>query len=357
MRANRVGLSDPKYRFLFGPRGFLIDRRDLDELTRLAKISTTFLKNADEFYQHEMARGNSHLASILQHGIPRKYVPLTLKEGLPQTFMIDTMWTANGWRIVEIDATNRNGLGYPLVMRHLYNLPNVWKGNDRQWQEAGFGETIQVMTHHCRFYEPYYRYFLEAIKGNLITETEINNRLPEIQAASSLLDMPIFHQGSFVESLLQVAKVALIGIPPKHHLSSKAILSLPWEVKEFFADGVCEFLPETRLLRNSTPFPVDEFFVKFLQSGGAHGTFYNDQIQFERLRNKRPRAIWQNALPITKRLIEFLDEDNILKVSESFIRLSIYVTPQGEIVDADVTASNEIIVHGGNRSIMTVPTL
>lgn len=357
VRANEIGLADPRYRFFFGPRGFLIDWQDLDELTRLAKASMIFLEKVDRFYQKEIARGNSHLASVLQHGIPRKYISLTLKEGLPQTFMIDTIWTENGWRIVEIDTTNRNGLGYPLVLRHLYDLPNIWKGGDKEWREAGFGKTIQIMAHHCRFYEPYYRYFLKAIGGKLIAETEINDHLSEIYAAPSLLDMPIFHEGDFIETLLKLADHILIGIPPKHHLSSKAILSFPWEVDEFSADEICEFLPETRLLRHSTSFPVCEFFVKLLQGGGAHGTFHNNQVKLEKLKSKRPRAIWQKALPIAKRSIEFLDEDNILKTSEKFIRLSIYVNPQGEIVDADITASDEVVVHGGNDSIMTVPVL
>ena len=356
-RACGIGLADPKYRFVFAPQGFLISQEDLEELVCLGATTMNFLAKADSWYRREMmSSGGSHLVSILQRGIPRDYLPFGLQTALPQVTMIDTVWTENGWRVAEIDGTNRNGLGWPLVIRHLYELPSLWKGNDEVWRDAGFGDTVQVMAHHCRFYEPYYRFFLKAVGGTLIPETEIVERIDELEAAASLLDLPILFKGECIKRLVELTNRIPVGIPPKHYLSSKALLALPWETKDFLADDIARFLPKTHLLRCHAQPPEHQFFVKLLQSSGAHGTFYNDMDKFKELATRRPQAIVQNAWPIAKRPIVFLNGDT-LKEEYKFIRLSIYVSPSGEIADADVTASDEVIVHGNNRSIITVPVM
>jgi len=359
-RAFGVGLEDEKYRFLFGPEGFVITNRDLEELRRLARAAVVFMNDADRWYREAVTGGNSHWSSILGRQIPKKYLPLAVRPGLPRTLMVDTVWTEAGWRIVELDATNRNGLGYPMVLRHLYNLPNIWKGNDAEWREAGLGGAVQVMMNYHRYYEPYYRHFLAALGGTLIRELEADGEeeCEVITRAPAVLDVPVFmRQGEFLSALLERAAEVPVGIPPKHHLASKAVQALPWEEEQFPVNGIGEFLAVTRLLRNGTELPVGtDFFVKLFQSGGAHGTFRNDIAKLEELRSRRPQAIWQEAWPIARRRIKYLEDGGLVE-AQKFIRLSIYVNPEGEIVDADVTASDQNIVHGGRQSVMTVPVL
>ena len=78
--------------------------------------------------------------------------------------------------------------------------------------------------------------------------------------------------------------------------------------------------------------------MKLLQSGGAHGTFYNDHEQLSALHNKRkPVAIWQNSLPIAKRRVSYLNENGDLVEGDFFARVSVFVNRQGLVVDADAT--------------------
>ncbi|MDD5357487.1 MAG: hypothetical protein PHS53_05095 [Candidatus Pacebacteria bacterium] len=355
-RTREIGLVSPRYDFLLAPRGFPVSQKDLEELSRIGKTAMVFLHNADVFFKKESASGSSQWAGMLRKGIPPPYLPLLLRDGLPQTVMIDTIWTEDGWRIVEIDAVNRNGLAYPPVLRYLYGgMKCLWKGNEQAWKDAGFEGMTQVMGEQYRFYEPYYRFFLKMMGGTLVPELSIESMDGQF-SAESLLDVPILHR-SDPTKLIALAEKVKIGIPPKHHLSSKATLALPWEREAEFSAEIKEFLPETKIIHRKSIFPKGDFFVKHFQSGGAHGTFFNDQAKLEAARVNRPFAIWQRALPIAKREVQFLDTEQTEKTAELYVRFSLYVDLTGEIVDADVTASDSVIVHGGRQSVMTIPVL
>ncbi len=366
-RARELGLQDGRHDFRFGHRGFEIGAADIAQLEQIARAAVEFIGAADEWYRAEVdkaSRGGSQWLSILRSGIPASYWPATMQEGqMSQALMIDTVWTGEGWRIVEIDFANRNGLGFPLMLRELGGLPALWPGTAVAWRDAGFSGAVQIMADKCRFYEPYYRLFQTAIGGVIVPETELVERIGEVEQAPSLVDLPILHPNRFIgqpvlDRLLAVAARVPVGVPPKHHLSSKAVLSLPWEIVPVVRGvaAVRQFLPETRVLNRRTELPAGPFFVKLFQSGGAKGTFHNDTAKFEEMRRQRPGAIVQRALPIAKRPVWFLDSE-IERCEEKFIRFSLYVAPNGRIVDADVTASDETIVHGGRNSIMTVPVM
>ncbi|OGN29703.1 MAG: hypothetical protein A3A33_04395 [Candidatus Yanofskybacteria bacterium RIFCSPLOWO2_01_FULL_49_25] len=359
-RFQALGLGkDPKYRFIFGSLGFPLAATELDQLGHLAKAAVDFIARADEWYRRQVPqKGGSWWISLLQSGIPRDYIPLSLGEQLPVTMMIDTVYTRDGWKIVEIDATNRNAMGYPPLLRALYNLPCIWQGITELYRTGGWYGTTQIMASHHRFYEPYFRWFLNRISGVFVSEEHsLRSWLDGCDVSSvKLLDLPVLNRSADIHGrLVALAEQVPVAIPPKHHLSNKATLSLPWEVEQFRNHPVTEFLPPTRLIHRGASMPTCDFFLKLVQSGGAHGTFSNDRGRFHQFaQNKRAQAVWQETLPIAARPIKFFTEQG-LKNDDFFVRLSLFVTPAGEIVDADVTGSKQAIVHGGVQSIMTVP--
>lgn len=359
-----VGLAaDSKYQFLLGAAGFQITKNDKDQLEDIGRVTASFLRDVRSWYDREKIRkGGSREAAQLESGVPSEYVQLAKCSAgvLPVTMMVDTVWTNLGWRVVEVDVTNRNAMGYPLVMRHLFDLPRLWIGIDQAWRENGWGGVTQIMADHHRFYEPYFRFFLQQIGGQLVTEAQLPQWITDRSLVElSLLDLPImFHSKDHLARLVEMAALARIAIPPVHALSSKAVMALPWEIDEFSGNDMKTCLPETHLLRRSFTPPDRDFFVKLLQSGGAHGTFYNDRGQLTGFAlDRRPRAVWQEALPIARRKISYLTSEDQMVTEERYVRVSIFITPNGEVVDADATALNDHIVHGNRHSILTVPVL
>lgn len=356
-RVREVGLgADPKYHFLFGPMGLAISLQEAMELEAIAQAAWQFISTVDAWYQHEkQRRGGSIWASLLEKDLPGDY-SATSWSGMPQTFMIDTILTAEGFRVVEIDVTNRNAMGYPLLMRYLYGLDPIWSGLDEEWRSGGWGGVVQIMASHHRFYEPYFRFFLGRLGGQLVKEEELPVWL-EDRAFAAFLDLPVlFRSKEVLPKLLQVAERSIFGIPPKHYLSSKANLALLWESPEFNGFAIKEFVPETRLVSRDRPLPRGDFFLKSLQASGAHGVAFNSSKIKELHQGNRPQAIWQAALPLATRRLAYSDGGD-LQEDDFHVRLSIFVNQQGQVVDADATASKSIVVHGSPQSVMTVPVL
>ena len=362
-RIKEVGLAgEPKYRFLLGPLGLFITIAEKEELEKIGRAALQFVKTVDEWYRRSRRenRAGSWLVSVLNTVIPQKsgYRSFPHTDGLPTTFMVDTILTSEGWRVVEVDVTNRNAMGYPLIMRYLYDLPSIWLGIDEEWRQRRWSGVTQIMASHHRFYEPYFRYFLSKVDGKLVKEDEIETWLAE-SAGGKLLDLPIFYKSrEIMPKLMEIAREMPIAIPPKHYLSSKGLTVLPWEMNLTRELPLKDFLPEGRMLCRNRPLPQGDFFVKMLQSSGAHGTFYNNRDQLDVLhRHKKPKAIWQKALPITTRVVTYLDEDGTIREGNFYIRVSIFVNQNGDVVDADATCSPEVVVHGAKRAVMTVPVL
>lgn len=363
-RFAEVGLSaESKYTFKFGPSGLPITAAEKCELQEIGRTAAEYVQLIDHWYRRaSKSPAGSWLVSVLNTVIPRKsgYRSFPYDDGLPVTFMVDTVWTAAGWRVVEVDVTNRNAMGYPLVMRHLYGLPSVWKGVDEQWRQSGWEGVVQVMADHHRYYEPYFKFFLRSIGGQLVKEENLGKWLKENQDQDArLLDVPILFRSKLsAPRLLAAAAKWPVGIPPKHYLSSKALTTLPWEMNLAREMEISKFLPVGRLLCRTRPLPSGDFFLKFLQSGGAHGTFFNDRERLLALHSERkPKAIWQEALPICTRSVAYYDDNGQLAHGDFYVRVSIFVNQKGEVVDADATCSPDNVVHGSKRSVMTVPVI
>ncbi|MBI5728497.1 MAG: hypothetical protein HY984_01960 [Candidatus Magasanikbacteria bacterium] len=356
-RCGELGLAtDPKYRFRFGPLGLPISAAEKSELEEIGRAAADYLRAVDHWYHglRESPRGSPWCA-ILHKGVPGDILSLPWRDRLPTTFMVDTTWTVHGWRVVEIDATNRNAFGFPIVMRQLYQLPSLWEGIDVAWRRAGWSGVTQIMARLHRFYVPYFRAFLRRVDGRLIAE---DGGTPEKAGLGPFLDLPILYWNKPVlERLLERGKEAdIFGIPPKHYLGSKAALTLPWEEEFFREHPITKYLPQAHLLQRSRPRPPGEFMIKLLQSNGSHGVFMNDAARLAAFgQERRAQAIWQTKLPRIKRRIMGYDETGATQEYERYIRVSIFVTADGTVVDADATACDTEIVHGGVDAILTVP--
>lgn len=353
-KLEELGLIGPKYGFVLSPNGLLISSEDKEQLETIGKLSVNYIRQVDSWY-HGLREGSRWL-KILRHGIPQEYNNFPWAKELPVTMMIDCVYTLDGWKAVEIDTTNRNAYGYPLLLRELYGLCSVWKGIDSAWTDAGCCNITQISANP--FYEPYYKFFLNRVGGRLIREVDLEEWLTN-PVVDTLMDLPILHRSSSLFGpLLNLAEKLRIAIPPKHALASKAVSTLPWELEEFADNPIKKVLPEGRLVSKDRQIPIGPFFLKQLQNGGSHGVFFNDNARLEVLKTqKRPGAIWQNALPIVARTLQYLDEQGKLQTDDFNVRVSIFVTREGRVVDADVTANKSEIVHGNNKSLLTVPVL
>ncbi len=344
---------------MFAPFGLKISQTEKTELESIARATAGFLKRIDEWYKKEQQRvGGSRWLGILHGGIPKEFAEFPWKPGLPETIMVDLVSTTDGWRIVEIDATNRNGLGFPALWRHLYELPALWGANHEYWLRRGWRNAVQIMSSRHRFYEPYYRFFLKLIDGKLVREEDIGDWLANgVNETTHLLDLPILYaHRDDMRKLLSTAEHMPMAIPPKHYLSNKAVLALPWEEEDFASDKIREYLPTTRLLCRSRPLPTGDFFVKLLMGNGAHGTYDNHTDKLAELHKlSKPQAVWQEALPIVRRRVKYLNEDGDSQGGDFFLRFTIFISDDGIIRDADVTGSQSKVVHGSKTSLFTVP--
>lgn len=368
-RFQEVGLGhETKHRFRFGPKGLPISEVEKEQLEEIGDVAWDFVAQIDDWYLKAQASpAGSWMANVLASALPRKGGGYRDRENFwpgnrPWTFMVDTVWTSQGWKIVEIDVTNRNAMGYPLVMRHIYGLNGIWEGIDSYWQQ--WEGVTQIMPGRLRYYEPYFRFFLSKIKGRLVTEAELGQWMKECEKDEdkevSLLDFPVMYYSREVMSrLFNILRYAEnVAIPPKHYLSSKALTTLPWEMNRATDFEVAKFLPKGRLVCRTRPLPEGDFYLKMLQSSGAHGTFYNDRERLAALHSERkPKAIWQEALPICTRPVAYYDDNGQLTHGDFYVRVSLFVTRKGQVVDADATCSPDNIIHGSKRSVMTVPVL
>lgn len=360
-----IGLgSEAKYRFVLGPQGLPLAPSEKKELEAIGRAAHEYVQTMDTWYRSALNRpAGSWLASVLGSAIPKGtcYRNFAYGDELPVTFMVDTVYTSEGWRVVEVDVTNRNAYGYPLIMRHLYNLPSIWKGIDAEWIAQGYQGVTQIMARHHRYYDPYFRFFLSKLEGRLVREDDLERFLLDMAGQDTrshkLLDLPVMYWSrAHLPKLAELASQARVGIPPKHYLSSKALTVLPWEANFARDLALTRYLPEGRLVCNTRPLPQGDFFLKLMQSGGTHGTFQNDTIQLQELHDKRkPRAIWQKSLPLARRRVQYCTEDGVMQEGDFYVRISIFVNREGSVVDADATCSPDKIIHGSTRSIMTIP--
>ncbi len=360
-RVREVGLgAEEKHQFVLGPQGLPITLSEKLELEEIGVAAAQFIGHVDRWYKEQKdLPGGSWWLRLMGKGVPADYLHAPWVSELPFTMMVDTVFTSQGWRIVEIDATNRNAMGYPLVMRYLYDLPLLWQGLAETWRAGGWAGCTQIMGDLQRYYEPYFRFFLKAIDGDLVREAELRRWLGGFGDNTKLLDIPVMYfSNDSLERILQRLGKFPIAIPPKHPLSSKATLSLLWEEEGFVDEPVKKFAPVTRLLSSGRPLPSGSFLVKMLQSSGAHGVFLNDSGLLAKLHSERkPQAIWQEQLPITTKRVRFLDDDGNLNEGDFYVRVSLFITSDGKVVDADATCSPSAIVHGSRQSVMTVPVL
>lgn len=353
-RQELLSSGESKYMFRFGPEGMRINNNDVTSLEEIAHACVKFLTALTAWYWENP---NHQATGILRKGYPAAYNHIRgqLWPDLPQVVMVDTVWTSTGWKIVEIDATNRNALGYPPLLRELYDLPASF--GEIQNTFADISGLTQIMADQYRFYEPYNRYFLNLTGGQLICERELKEWLQTTD--SPLLDLPpLYHSHDHMSELLSRAEQSRVIIPPFHWMSSKAAIALAFEIDDLH-DEISKFVGNSRLLCRHAEIPNGDFFVKLLQSGGSHGTFHNDHEALARYhKEKKVQAIWQAALPIEQREISVLSECGSVKIEKRFIRCSIFInTLTSRIIDADITACNTPIVHGGKEAVMTVPVL
>lgn len=353
-RRELLDSEDPKYVFRLGPEGLRLSKEEVANLSDIARAVVKFFTTLVVWYREH---SNHWATGILRKGYPATYnhVRGALWSDLPLVIMVDTVWTSKGWRIVEVDATNRNAFGYPPILRELYHLPPCF--GEIQSVFAGWGGISQIMAEQYRFYEPYCRYLLNLIGGTLIREAKIGKWLET--NPSSLMDIPpLYHSSEHMAQLLARAEQMRVAIPPYHWMSSKAALALAFKMDDL-RGTMNEFVGESRLIHQHAEIPDGDFFVKLFQSGGAQGVFHNDRAILDRLKSeRRPSAIWQAALPIERREIPVLNERGGITIEKRFVRCSIFVdTLTNTIVDADITACDTPIVHGGKEAVMTVPVL
>ncbi len=205
-RQELLNSEEQKYIFRFGPEGMRINNDDVISLREIASAVVSFLTALAAWYWENP---NHWATGVLRKCYPAAYNHVRGKQWpeLLHVVMVDAVWTREGWKIVEIDATNRNALGYPPLLRELYNLPASF--GEIQNAFADVSGLTQIMADQYRFYDPYYRYFLNLIDGKLIYEREIKEWLHT--ADSLLLDLPPLYHSHV--PIVHGGKEAIMTVP------------------------------------------------------------------------------------------------------------------------------------------------
>lgn len=398
------------HRFRLSPQNYLItpaQRVDLDAIAQalyrvLAGMNRLMAISGDSTL-HRSGDAYSQLGRVLGHGSPYHSLSGLRAKSMPVLCKTDFVVGEDGkpW-IAEADATNPRSWGNSTVRRLLAEViqPNANRLQGvipylaQQLARRKISDIVFLYGDAQRFYAPEFgvvkKYLAEYGVGvTVINETEVDvtaNCLNDARTGMALpqafVDLPVMSRnGKLVKWLTTAARERRVDflIPPKHFLSSKAMLAVIGNVDaDASIEGllctqieprdlqlVRKHLPPTHIIRADQPDTVarllkgGRYILKKSFASGTKGVWFQDDPRFERalssaLQNQDGYYVLQREIYQQPHRWAVYPEHGLGEVEETdgwYLRLTGYVAREG-MAELSVTARNGTsLVHGNPDAI------
>ncbi len=396
--------SDP-HGFVLAPYSFELTQTERDQLnsfsTHLYKCLAGVAKLVAIGEQAELGSGTAFepMSQALRRDTNYQ-LPTSFPARLPYLCKVDVVKTAQGFQVVEIDATNPRSWGYSIMGRQLAQtinpgallLPGVVEALSKFSILKRTGAVTFLYGDTQRFYNREFRVFASAMKDagvdvHVVNEREVvirNNQLATTHGESlphTLVDLPAMNRNPALIDWLKQATIddqVRYLVPPQYFLAAKntmgllsnAVLDPRVEallnclVNPASLAALREFLPETWMVDKT--FPDDwadticekpqNWALKRSVSSGAKGVWLGDDEGFEeafRVARKQPGShILQAMAEPLQHSISYYDPDGSLQQADDWqLRLTLYCSPR-RVEDIAITARRSRLVHGATDAIL-----
>ncbi len=402
------GRRHGSHSFLLSPDVYRISADWMVELDELAKAVQRCLLGvsrlvaiASDSSLHNPSDAYGLLYQRLTRGAPYNLHALR-PANIPLLCKVDLMVDRDGnFKIAEIDATNPRSWGYSVIGRRLcalaspesQMLPGVIAYLAKHLSRQNAKEVCFLYGHTQRFYAPEFAIVAGELKSfgiqmTVIDEIDVVVKPDHLLDAKSgavlpewFIDFPMMNRNKplidWLKGAARERRVEFV-IPPKHFLSSKAVLAtlcksggdasserlLLTQIAEGDLFLVRHYLPPTRLVaKGEAPGDIRSrvaerpHLLKACVSSGMKGVVFSDEAGFEQtletaLNQNGGYVLQQEVNGLPHRFGVYGPNGTLAETHDWFVRLTGYFSRDG-LQDIAVSACRDKRVHGGTQAIVT----
>ena len=355
-----------RHGYVLSPCGYLVSRRQQEELDSLAKSTYKALQVLEEVLckigrNTPRTQEEREIYSIANRSKCGLAVPGEFAPSIPPILKVDLVQTPEGhFKIAEVDAYNPRGLAFMALLDA--TLPEgapSYPGIFRLAQMLGTDSITYLFSEKERYYEPVFK-----IWANLMKEAGIEMKIIRESELASGQELPgdrlfvipdsLNYNIRLREDIIQRIRDGEIQVffPPKAYLGSKGFMPFLRELPDMH-----RFIPNTQLVskkhRDELHLnPGKEYVLKRLVSSGLKGVLFSDldpaefSAELER-QKKAKRASWilQEQVPQEPLSLKVFDDEGNVVVKDYYLRITAQTTADG-ILGLDITGRTDRKVHG-----------
>lgn len=386
--------SGSKYHYILSPRPFVCSAFIKMQIDEIGIAVASYLKGSELFLKEKHHCGNNMISSlrgsiISQTGFPAyegKYrVPLCKVD-----VMIDT---SDRLKIAEIDAYNPRGIAFAAFIKDAYRgyighsfFPGAEKTLAEEILKKECSELIWLYAHHERFYEVVFQQLKRIMSETYAVEvlTHDTDKILGGYAEKTMLNM--IPWGMRTPNEITITQSALYNLykanperflySPTPSLGNKALMGfvsktgnndeLEEMLKSYYSkeklDLIRKYIPQTVLVGRRFKDEVKLFLeqnntgvLKANVSSGLKGVWVYKSIDELNMKSKinlykeekKPNYTLQEFIDQKKFKLEtYSGENNRLETDNWYLRMTLQVDTNGNIVDAEITGRKTPDVHG-----------
>ena len=382
------GRRTGSHSFLLSPKVYEISaaqRAELDELCRAIQRALLGLSRLVGIAGDNSLSGGLGAYNDLYRRLTRAtpYGLSTLRpSNLPILAKVDLMVDAAGqFKIAEIDATNPRSWGYSLVGRAICAavddeallLPGVIPFVAAHLRRARADSVMFLYGETQRFYAPEFAIAADALKElGINMEVAVETAVVPPVGYDWLVDLPLMNRNkALIKYLVAAARDRSVQflIPPKHFLSSKAVLAilstpdeatrhlLATQIESRDLELIGRYLPRTRAASPELVASPQGLVLKRTVASGMKGVAFTNDVSFAALRAQatvHPHLFVLQA-EVNQRPYDWpvYAPGGVLETTPGwYVRLTAYAARTG-LQDLAVTLRRDKRVHGSTDAVVT----
>lgn len=399
------GEREDSHRFILSPEVYSLSDYELTQLKTLGRSLYAVMQGLSRIVgkseDQKVAKGRiwDIIRRVSSVGIPRSHrrVQTRFPDDYPVIFKVDLLRSGGKFWVVEFDGVNTHGFGYTVLLNRIRDSLISKQARRLRGTVPTIAEYMHshyaamplflFVSSNSRFYEPYYRIMTKELLGRGLWTTFSGEWMEDHEKMLAswhklALQFPIFRTDSPLQFILAeryAERQLSFLIPPKTFMGSKSVMALlknelldreleailTEEIDDAMLESFRSFIPATYLVypdgQNVLPnFLRGRFWVmKRAISSGSKGTAFitPDMVTSRFLANEAPyQTILQEELPNDPLMLTYYGEEGEFKVDTWFARFTAHYH-FGELVDMDITARRDKLVHGAKDCLMFSATL
>jgi hypothetical protein len=376
------------YRYVLSPDAMRLDDNYQQQLQTIAAGVSACLKSLPMLQKLSENPNGDHslgLASTLirqgNNGFTPNYSDTRAMPMCKVDIMIDSN---NTLQIAELDAYNPRGIAYIIMLRHIYqqcideqsqdfigmaeHLKNVLPQDEMSWiyadRERYYGRVINISNNLLYDKTGIRMHGIQSSKTNgevylpkMILPFGMSNK-DELSLRDTMMEQYLSNPKEFFfPAMPWVGSKGLLGLVSNP--TSNSILNPLSESFEKDTFLLKNHLPETVLVGRKFQRDVlefqnthEEYVLKMNMASGMKGVWMPGNTNFENeltiaQQAKKASYVLQQFVDQKKHEFSYFDVQGELQVRDDwYVRLIAYISSDGQIIDAEVTARTEPDVHG-----------